>query len=51
LGEMEGHKAQIIDIEVSPDDKYVATVDVTGKIQIYDQNLEFIKELQSIFFY
>jgi WD40 repeat protein len=47
LGELESHKAQVIDIQVSPDDKFIASVDISGKIQIFDSNLNYIKELQS----
>ncbi len=48
--ELDPHKLQVNDIQISLDDKYVATSDNQGTIQIFDQNLEFNRSIESIHF-
>ena len=49
--ELDPHSGQVIDIQISPDDKYIATSDNKGTIQIFDNNLEFNRSIESKTFF
>ena len=45
--ELDSHKKQVIDIAISPDDRYLATGDLHGVIQIFNSNLQFTRNIES----
>jgi len=47
VSELDSHSKQIIDIAISPDDRYIATADIQGIIHIYDSNLQFNRAIES----